>query len=110
MGVPYSKQIELAVDQVGPFLQTAKYIFFILSAFQILTTLVLSLMLGLVLVALLALLITVNPDLEPERRAIVTPVVRRMTQWVVPRSGTPAPEVGTEPAHYREWEKSEKSK
>ncbi|KAH8906463.1 hypothetical protein BR93DRAFT_969655 [Coniochaeta sp. PMI_546] len=110
MGVPYSKQIELAFDQVGPFLQTAKYTFFLLCAFQVLATLFLGFILSLILIALLALLITVNPDLDTERRAIVTPMMKGMTMWLGPLSGTSDPGVTAEPASRRRWEKSDKSK
>ena len=33
--------------------------------------------------ATLALLITVNPDLEPERQAIVTPAMKWLAAWVM---------------------------
>jgi hypothetical protein len=106
MGVPYSKQIDVAFDQVGPFLQTAKYISFLLAAFHVFTTLVLCLTLSLILLALLALLITVNPDLEAKRRAIVTPALRRLTRWMV---RTPNPRARVDTASHRRSERSEKS-
>ncbi|OIW22692.1 hypothetical protein CONLIGDRAFT_650367 [Coniochaeta ligniaria NRRL 30616] len=110
MGVPYSRQIDLAFEQVGPFLQTAKYTFLLLCALQVLATLFLGLVLGLTLLALLALLITVNPDLDTERRAIVTPVMRRMTLGLGRRSGSPDEGVTVEPATHRRSERSEKRK
>lgn len=110
MGVPYSKQIDLAFDQVGPFLQTAKFIILALGTFQILATLALGFVLGLIFLALIALLITVNPDLEAERRAIVTPVLRMLTRRVVPGPGTPIPGVRADAAGHRRREDTEKYK
>jgi hypothetical protein len=79
MGIPYSKQINLAFDQVTPLvaagfkvLQTTKNITFLLAAIQILTTFLLSL----ILLTLLGLIITVSPDLEYERQILVTPMIR----------------------------------
>lgn len=81
MGLPYSKQINAAFDQVTPLvgagfevLQTTKNISLLLLAIQVLTVA----LLACILTALFALLVTVNPDLETERRALVTPAV----QWV----------------------------
>jgi len=82
MGIPYSKQINLAFDQVTPLvaagfkvLQTTRNITFLLAAIQVLTVV----LLGLILIALLALIITVSPDLEYERKVLVTPAVRWLT-------------------------------
>jgi hypothetical protein len=79
MGIPYSKQINLAFDQVTPLvahgfevLQTTRNITYLLAAIQVLT----AIFLGLILITLLGLIITVSPDLEYERRALVTPLVR----------------------------------
>lgn len=79
MGIPYSKQINLAFEQVTPLvaagfeiLQTTKNITFLLAAIQILT----ALFLGLIFLSLIALIITTSPDLEYERRELVTPVVK----------------------------------
>ena len=87
MGIPYSKQINAAFDQVTPLvsagfevLQTTKNISILLAAIQVVTVLIL----GLILVTLLALLISVNPDLEAERAAIVTPVVKWCACWAMP--------------------------
>ncbi|KUJ21255.1 uncharacterized protein LY89DRAFT_681835 [Mollisia scopiformis] len=86
MGIPYSKQINLAFDQVTPLvaagfkvLQTTRNITYLLAAIQILT----ALFLGLILITLVAVLITVNPDLEEERRSLVTPAVRYLANSVV---------------------------
>ncbi|TLD19204.1 hypothetical protein PspLS_09801 [Pyricularia sp. CBS 133598] len=79
MGMPYSKQINAAFDQVTPLvgegykvLETIKNISVLLSWIQVLTVVLLGSIAGL----LLALLITINPDLDDERRQLVTPVVR----------------------------------
>ncbi|KAK4892415.1 hypothetical protein LTR27_009071 [Elasticomyces elasticus] len=79
MGIPYSKQINAAFDEVTPLvaagfevLQTTKNTALIAAGVQIYSGIVLTL----VLFVLIALLITVNPDLTKERDALVTPVVR----------------------------------
>lgn len=90
MGIPYSKQINLAFDQVTPLveagfkvLQTTKNITFLLAAIQILT----AVFLGLILIALVGLIITTSPDLEYERTVLVTPVVKWIVGWVLVREG-----------------------
>lgn len=87
MGIPYSKQINAAFDQVTPLvaagfevLQTTKNISILLAAIQIVTVVIL----GAILLTLVALLISVNPDLEAERTAIVTPVLRWCSCWAMP--------------------------
>ena len=67
MGIPYSREINAAFEQVTPLvaagykvLRTTKNISIILAIIQVLTVL----FLGLILLALIALLYTVNPDLE----------------------------------------------
>ena len=84
MGIPYSKQINIAFDQVAPLvaagfvvLQTTRNITYLLAAIQVLT----ALFLFLILVTLLALIITVNPELEYEREVLVTPVVREIVEY-----------------------------
>jgi hypothetical protein len=86
MGVPYSKEINAALDQVAPLvaagfvvLRTTKNISILLAAIQILTVI----LLGLILAALVAILFTVNPDLAKERQAIVTPVMKWLARWIV---------------------------
>lgn len=86
MGVPYSKQINLAFDQVTPLvaagfkvLQTTKNITYLLAAIQVLT----AVFLGLILITLLALIITVSPDLEYERQVLVTPAVKWLADSVM---------------------------
>lgn len=86
MGIPYSKQINLAFDQVTPLvakgfeiLQTTRNITYLLAAIQVLT----ALFLLLILITLLALIITVSPDLEDERKALVTPVMRGLARTLL---------------------------
>jgi hypothetical protein len=86
MGIPYSRQINLAFDQVTPLvaagfkvLQTTRNITFLLAAIQVLT----AVFLGLILITLLALVITVSPDLEYERQVLVTPVAKRLAGSVM---------------------------
>ncbi|KAJ4331031.1 hypothetical protein N0V87_009489 [Didymella glomerata] len=76
MGIPYSREINAAFEQVTPLvaagfkvLRTTKNISIVLAIIQVLTVV----FLGLILLALIALLYTVNPDLEEERRALITP-------------------------------------
>jgi hypothetical protein len=87
MGIPYSKQINAAFDQVTPLvsagfevLQTTKNISILLAAIQVVTVAILAA----ILLTLIALLISVNPDLEAERAAIVTPVVKWCACWAMP--------------------------
>lgn len=87
MGIPYSKQINSAFSSVTPLvaagfevLQTVKNIAILVAAIQVLSLF----LLGLILTTLLALLISVNPDLERERKAIVTPVMRWFACEVMP--------------------------
>ncbi|KAI7209593.1 hypothetical protein KC333_g8650 [Hortaea werneckii] len=89
MGIPYSKEINQAFDQVAPLvaatldvLQTSKNITYLLAAVQVLN----AVLLLIAVVSLLGLLITVNPDLAEERRALVTPVVKHLASWVMPGS------------------------
>jgi hypothetical protein len=79
MGIPYSRQINAAFDQVTPLveegfivLQKTKNISLLLAVIQVLTVL----FLGLILIALLAVLVSINPGLEEERDLLVTPVLR----------------------------------
>jgi len=86
MGLPYSKQINAAFDQVTPLvaegfevLQTTKNISVFLAVCQVLT----AVFLALILVAMLGLLITMNPELEYERQEIVTPAMKWMAGWII---------------------------
>ena len=79
MGIPFSKQINAAFDEVTPLvaagfevLQTTKNIALLTAAIQVLSVL----LLGLILLVLIAMLITVNPNLTEERDFLVTPLVR----------------------------------
>lgn len=85
MGIPYSQEINHAFDQVTPLvasgfrvLETLKDISILAALIQVLICLLLSL----ILLEMLGLLITLNPDLEEERQAIVTPVVKWLASWV----------------------------
>ena len=62
-------------------LRTSRNISILLAAIQVLTVL----LLGFILVALVGLLITVSPDLEEERRTLVTPAVKWLALWVSDR-------------------------
>jgi hypothetical protein len=91
MGIPYSREINKAFEelnqaygQVTPLiesaydvLETTKNISLVLLAIQVLTVL----LLGLILLALVGLLITMNPDLDEERKELVTPVLRWAAGW-----------------------------
>jgi hypothetical protein len=63
--------------------QTTKNIFILLAAIQVIKVIILAL----VLLAMLALLINMNPDLEDERAAVVTPAVK----WTIHRLSNVAP-------------------
>jgi hypothetical protein len=65
MGVPYSQEVKTAVD-------LAADLKFAVTCFIIILTIFLSF----IVVAVIALLITVNPDLVEERKALVTPVLK----------------------------------
>lgn len=82
MGIPYSRQIHAAFDQVTPLvaagfevLQTTKNISLLLAVIQVLTVV----FLALISVELFALLVTLNPDLQEERQSLITPAVKRFT-------------------------------
>lgn len=86
MGIPYSREINSAFNQVTPLvaaafevLQTTKNISILLACIQVLTVVYLFL----ILVALLGLICVVNPDLQTERNVLVTPVVRWLAGWVL---------------------------
>jgi len=86
MGIPYSKQINAAFEQVTPLvaagfevLQTTKDIAILLACIQVLTVGILAL----ILVALFGLLLTMNPDLEYERQQLVTPTLKYVSSWLL---------------------------
>lgn len=83
MGIPYSREINTAFEQVAPLvaagfevLQTTKNISILLAAIQVLTVLTLVA----VLFVLIAILYSVNPDLEDERRELVTPLFKKIAR------------------------------
>jgi hypothetical protein len=85
MGIPYLKEIHFAFDQVTPLAACGFGVLEIIRNISILVTviqIIVCILLTLVLLSLLGLLITLNPDLEPERRAIVTPIVRWLAAWI----------------------------
>lgn len=89
MGIPYSKQINAAFDQVTPLvasafevLQTTKNIAILLAVIQVCTVILLLL----ILLALIGLLFTMNPDLETERRILVTPAMQWLANWIIKAS------------------------
>ncbi|KAL6924000.1 hypothetical protein ACHAPO_006570 [Fusarium lateritium] len=86
MGMPYSKQVHAAFDQVTPLvaagfevLKTTKNIAILLAIIQIIVAIVLIL----TLLAILALIYSVNPDLEAERQALVTPCMQWLASWLI---------------------------
>jgi hypothetical protein len=76
MGIPYSRQINAAFEQVTPLvaagfkvLRTTRDISILLAVIQVLTVV----LLGLILVGLVALLYCVNPDLEVRNPSFFLP-------------------------------------
>ncbi|PMD30798.1 hypothetical protein L207DRAFT_519908 [Hyaloscypha variabilis F] len=72
MGMPFSREVQKAsqhVENIAPYAVSA------LSAITW-ASIVLSFLIGALLLAVIALLITVNPDLEQERKLLVTPLLR----------------------------------
>lgn len=92
MGIPYSKEINKAFEelnkaygQVTPLvaaayevLETTKNISLLVAGIQVLN----SILLGAILLAMVGLLITMNPDLERERKELVTPTVLTVAGWI----------------------------
>jgi len=83
MGIPYSREINNAFDQVTPLvaagfkvLKTTKNVSILLAVIQVLTCV----FLALILAVLIGLVYCVNPDLEKERHQLVTPVFKRLAQ------------------------------
>lgn len=86
MGIPYSKEINAAFEQVTPLvaagyevLTTTKDVAILLACIQVLTVV----FLFLILLALLGVLLSVNPDLAAERQQLVTPAVQWLAHWVL---------------------------
>lgn len=93
MGIPYSREINSAFNQVTPLiaagfqvLQTTKNISILLACIQVLTVV----FLFLILLALVGLICVVNPALEKERDVLVTPVVQWLAGWVLVYGSTVA--------------------
>ena len=92
MGIPYSREINRAFEelnnaygQITPLieaayevLETTRNISILLAAIQVLTVI----LLAFILLALVGLLITMNPDMDKERREIVTPALHWVTGWM----------------------------
>jgi len=79
MGIPYSRQINAAFDQVTPLvaqayavLDVTKNIAILLAVIQVVSVLLLAMILS----ALVAIIIAVTPDLEEERKTLVTPTIK----------------------------------
>jgi hypothetical protein len=72
MGVPFSKEIGASLRHVEGALEHAKFI----SVIAVLCIAAITVLMGLIFIALIALLISVNPDLAEERELLVTPIVR----------------------------------
>lgn len=90
MGIPYSKEINAAFNQVTPLvasayevLDTTKNIAIFLACLQVL----ISITLLAILLAMIGLLFTLNPDLEYERRLLVTPAMKWIAGWSMTSSG-----------------------
>lgn len=90
MGIPYSREIHYAFEQVTPLvaagfevLETTKNIAVFLAFLQVFVALILTLN----LCALLGLMMTVNPETEVERTQIVTPVLKWLAACVLQYGG-----------------------
>lgn len=86
MGIPYSREINSAFNQVTPLiaagfqvLQTTKNISILLACIQVLTVVYLFL----ILLALVGLICVITPELETEKDVLVTPVVKWLAGWVL---------------------------
>lgn len=80
MGALYSREIHAAIDQFTspvPAVLTTKSTFILLAAIQFIKVIILAL----ILLAMLALLVTKDPDLEDKRAAVVKPAVK----WIIHR-------------------------
>ncbi|PMD14132.1 hypothetical protein NA56DRAFT_755037 [Hyaloscypha hepaticicola] len=101
MGVPFSHEIQRASEHIDATVPTVKIALWTLTFVSI----SLLILIGALLLAVIGLLITVNPDLERERKALVTPVLRglltapRLLVGASPESAAPR----------REFERSEKT-
>jgi hypothetical protein len=75
MGVPYSQEVKTAVDLASDLKSHATIAIYAIVVVSVIHTILLSIF----LIAVLGLLITVNPDLAEERKAFVTPVLK----WIL---------------------------
>jgi hypothetical protein len=92
MGIPYSREINAAFEQVTPLvasgyqvLETTKNIAVALFVIQIITVFLLTF----ILLSLIGLIISTNPDLDYERKQIVTPAVKWITSWYTAKYNAP---------------------
>jgi hypothetical protein len=72
MGVPFSREVQKAslhIDNIAPTVNLALWTI-------IWVSIIISFLIGALLIAITALLVTVNPDLAEERRFLVTPVLK----------------------------------
>ncbi len=100
MGVPFSREIEKASHHIDTLVPTVNIALWTI----IWVSIILLILIATILVAFIALLITVNPDLERERKALVTPVLRALLK--VPRVLVGMS--STEATSRREGERSER--
>lgn len=84
MGIPYSREINAAFEQVTPLvasgyqvLNTTKNIAVALFVIEIISVILLSA----ILIGIIGLLYTLNPDLEHERKVFVTPAMKWIASW-----------------------------
>lgn len=101
MGIPFSHEVHNAsrqIDLIAPIIKIALWTIICVS-------LILSLLISTLLITVVALLITVNPDLVEERKRFVTPILRALLK--VPSMPVEFSSVGV--ASTREGERLEES-
>jgi hypothetical protein len=76
MAFLFSKEIEMGQTLLQTVLQTTKIVGLVLFSLQVITAVLLSLL----LIAIIALIITVNPGLVEEREALVTPAIKMLVR------------------------------
>lgn len=86
MGLPFSHEVQKASAHID---STVPYVKFALVA-VVLASIIVPILIGTLLVAVLALLITVNPDLIAERQRLVTPVLKAWFKVPVMLVGNPS--------------------
>lgn len=85
MGVPFSHEIQKAsqhIDNLAPTINLALWTI-------IWVSIIISFLIGALLLAVTAVLITVNPDLAEERRLLVTPVLKAWLKVPLTLAGRP---------------------